>query len=475
MEESGEEFRDIELECEEEEARDSCVPRDPGAPTEAEVERHNVTHMPFRSWCPACVEGKARDKHHHKAEAQGEKEVPEIVFDYCFLGSEGEETIAIQVARDRRTRMIFAHVVPKKGFSHEHGAAELIKDIAKLGYNEIILKCDGEPAMKTIQEEVRKQRSEKTILENSLVGDSRANGAAERAVQAIAEQVRVLRRGLEQRLGLRLSGKHPVTAWLVERAADLLSKYQVGDDGKTGYERWKGKPYHGEEIEFGEKIHYRENMKARPKQNKLKARWGEGYFLGRWWRTGEAVVGSRDGVSRAGTVRRVGAHRRWDREGLAHVRGLPWQWDPAEGDMHTDLKVRWLAEDEIESGKAVMTEDNRRLYRLRLKKEDFLEHGFTEGCPRCQAIIVGTPARGHNERCRSRMQNAFDTTDDGRRRRERQTARENEALARKLQEEDERMSKKAKTSDDNVATTTSAAGAPSSSSKRWAGAEDDAD
>ena len=37
--------------------------------------------------------------------------------------------------------MISAHVIPKKGFSHEHGATELIKDIAKLGYNEIILKC----------------------------------------------------------------------------------------------------------------------------------------------------------------------------------------------------------------------------------------------------------------------------------------------------------------------------------------------
>ena len=222
FEESGEEFRDIELECEEEEAREPCVLRDPGAPTEAEVERHNVTHMPFRSWCPACVEGKARDKYHQKAEGQVGKEVPEIVFDYCFLGSEGEDTVAIQVTRDRRTRMIFAHVVPKKGFSHEHGTMELIKDIAKLGYNEIILKCDGEPALKTIQEEVRRQRSEKTILENSPVGDSRANGAAERAVQAIAEQVRVIRRGLEQRLELRLSGKHPVTAWLVERAAAPL-------------------------------------------------------------------------------------------------------------------------------------------------------------------------------------------------------------------------------------------------------------
>ena len=46
-----------------------------------------MTHMPFRSWCLACVEGKARDKHHQKVEGQVGKQVPEIVFDCCFLGS----------------------------------------------------------------------------------------------------------------------------------------------------------------------------------------------------------------------------------------------------------------------------------------------------------------------------------------------------------------------------------------------------
>ena len=160
MKESGKGFRDSELECEEEEARDPCVLRDPGARSGAEVERHNVTHMPFKSWCPVCVEGKGRDKHIHEAETQGDREVSEIVLDYCVIGLEGEETIAIQLAPDRRTRMIFDHVVPKKVFSHEHGDAELIKDIAKLGYNEIIMKCEGEPAMKTIQEEIRKVRED---------------------------------------------------------------------------------------------------------------------------------------------------------------------------------------------------------------------------------------------------------------------------------------------------------------------------
>ena len=184
--ETGEELRDIGLETEEE-AREPRVLRDPGAPTEAEVEKHNITHMPFRSWCPACVEGKARYKPHHTQKDGTEKNIPENVFDYGFLGAEGEDTIAVLVARDRRTKMIFAHVVPKKGFTHEHGAEEMMKDISKLGYHEVILKCDGEPALKSVQEEVRRKRTEKTILENSPVGDSRANGVAERAVQAVAE------------------------------------------------------------------------------------------------------------------------------------------------------------------------------------------------------------------------------------------------------------------------------------------------
>ena len=104
------------------------------------------------------------------------------------------------------------------------------------------------------------------------------------------------------------------------------------------------------------------------------------------------------------------------------------------------------------------TEDGHRMYRLRLG-EDFLVHGFTEGCPGCQAIIVGSTARGHGEACRSRMESALDKTDDGRQRREKQELKENEALARKLQEDGERMAKKAKTGDDVLARCAAAAAA----------------
>ena len=235
--ESDDNFEAIELEEKvSEEARDPEVLRDPGAPTPKEEAEHYVTHLPFRAWCPHCVSGKAQERHHRKQDQQGEKQIPEVVFDYGFLGGkEDAETLAVQVARDRRTQMLFAHVVPRKGMLHDRGAVAMLEDLERLGYKELILKCDGEPAMKSVQEEVKRRRADPTILENSVPGDSRSNGAAERAVKALGEHVRVLRAGLQGRLELIIRTSHPLMTWLVQHAADCLSKYQVGEDGKTAY------------------------------------------------------------------------------------------------------------------------------------------------------------------------------------------------------------------------------------------------
>ena len=48
------------------------------------------------------------------------------------------------------------------------GASEMVKDIGKLGYDEIILKPDNEPALRSAQAEVKKMREHSTILENTV-------------------------------------------------------------------------------------------------------------------------------------------------------------------------------------------------------------------------------------------------------------------------------------------------------------------
>lgn len=41
-----------------------------------------------------------------------------------------------------------------------------------------------------------------------------------------------------------------INVWLVERAAGVLSKYDVSADGRASYERMNGKPCAHEAVEF---------------------------------------------------------------------------------------------------------------------------------------------------------------------------------------------------------------------------------
>ena len=56
---------DPELTVPGEEALPTKVIARPTMPTQAEVERHRIDHIPYRSWCPECVEGFGRERPHH--------------------------------------------------------------------------------------------------------------------------------------------------------------------------------------------------------------------------------------------------------------------------------------------------------------------------------------------------------------------------------------------------------------------------
>lgn len=65
--------KDIELDIEEERSEGGRIPRTlrgPGTPTQEEVDQRNTIHIPFRSWCPARVAGRARGRRHKKKDNQ---------------------------------------------------------------------------------------------------------------------------------------------------------------------------------------------------------------------------------------------------------------------------------------------------------------------------------------------------------------------------------------------------------------------
>ena len=113
--------------------------------------------------------------------------------------------------------------------------------------------------MLTLHEDIKSRMTDLTILDNSPVSESQSIGVAERAVRAVANQVRILGSALSTRVGINSPSPalHPVTMWLVTHAGDLLTKLQVSNDGKTGYERARGNKYNRGLVEFGERVYYR--------------------------------------------------------------------------------------------------------------------------------------------------------------------------------------------------------------------------
>ena len=91
----------------------------------------------------------------------------------------------------------------------------------------------------------------KMVVENSPVHSSKSNGVIERAVQTVQSMVRTMRSALEEKWGVELPIEHPVWPWLVEYAAFLLTRGEVGKDGKTAYERSRGKEANIQGFEFG--------------------------------------------------------------------------------------------------------------------------------------------------------------------------------------------------------------------------------
>ena len=122
-----------------------------------------------------------------------------------------------------------------------------------------------------------------------------------------------------------IPGKHRIMCWLVEHCAILLEKYQFGKDGRTAFHTLRVKTWRHQMDAFcSVKVHCKFNLQARPWDFKLDGRWGEGYFVGVKWSVGESWTATKDGIFKTSAVRGVGGHRRWDGEGLLHIKCVPW-------------------------------------------------------------------------------------------------------------------------------------------------------
>ncbi len=248
----------------EEDAADLKHATDVKSPSADQVERHRVSHFPYRSWCKQCVMGRGVGRPH--ATSTTESSVPIVGMD-CFyitregvrrrdemakeLGDAGEEAIAqarasgevlkCLLVRCLQSKNLFAHVVPQKGDDEDHYCAKLaVADVEWLGHTRIILKTDNERAIVALKHRVAKILKEWKSMDNVQVEapaayESQSNGGIEVGIKIVRGLFRTLKLCLESRLGKYVSTDHALVPWLLQHTCTLLNAKSRGPDGLTSW------------------------------------------------------------------------------------------------------------------------------------------------------------------------------------------------------------------------------------------------
>lgn len=129
----------------------------------------------------------------------------------------------------------------------------------------------------------------------------------------------------------------------------------MGEDGRTGYERLRGKQFKGEWVEFGECVWF-----LPPKSRgvyKLDSRWDTGVWFGFRDESNEALIGTPKGMVRVRPVRRKRSHeQRWDSKVFNEMQGVP--WNPEPGRDSSEVKANLLIPRTMEGERQQAKEDS---------------------------------------------------------------------------------------------------------------------
>ena len=277
-----------------------------------------MTHIPYRTWCPHCVRGKARANYHKKS--RDEKHIPTISMDYMFMESKEAEVkgMPIMVIKDHDSGWTAARVVPKKG-KQSYAIKEVCKIIDWLGYRRVILKSDQEPAIMEVKECIKAERPEEIMFEESPVADSRSNAEVERAIQTVQGQVRAMKDAFEANYNQEVSPENAVLPWLVMHSGALISRFHRGQDGMTAFKRVRGKDFREDLCEFGECVWYMKPGSVG--KDKFDRKWEDGIWLGVVNESGENIIGTHEGCIKVRAVKRKPIQQRWDNDNMGLMRG----------------------------------------------------------------------------------------------------------------------------------------------------------
>ena len=310
----------------------------PKMPSREVQDHHNLTHIPFESWCEACLATRSKEDG-HKLKDHKEKVVLSFDFAYTFTNENYEEVLGehaqpenfpnqngtMLVATISDTKAVLALPVLAKGTaSLKHVVEELVRfSLHNCNQEDIIVQADGERSCLQILKAIQQTRARlnlKTEIRVTGKDQHQSNGAAERAVQSVRRMANCIREFCQERCRHHIGGDTDIYPWTFRHGAWLINRFRVLQPEKmTSYETQYGRQYRGSICAFGESVLYKALSPW-----KGDAVFKRGVWVGKSTWSDCHVILTPSGAVEARSIRRL--PEQFNSVDIHFARGLPWAY-----------------------------------------------------------------------------------------------------------------------------------------------------
>ena len=153
------------------------------------------------------------------------------MIDYTFVTDPPCETLTALDVYDVELGLILPVVVDDKG-PIEYAIHSVIEYIGFWGRKDIVLRVDGEPAIKALAEAIQAARRDSTTLEIKPRYSPASMGAVENVNKEVKNLLRTFTLHLKDAVGIELHTTHALVPWLVRHIGWILCVYRVRNDGR---------------------------------------------------------------------------------------------------------------------------------------------------------------------------------------------------------------------------------------------------
>ena len=212
-----------------------------------------------------------------------------MVLNYHFMSTRdaGNGKKHVLAMKDESTGNRYLRAVGQKGVE---GMEWLVKDfheelksrgrVGGAGGN-IVIKTDGEASIVALRDAVARYHGGIVTPEVTPTGESQACGSAEDNGRRMRSLINLYSDQLVERAKVKLQSTDAILLCLIRWVAMAYSRFKVGADGETPYERQKGRKCLLEVVPFGGLVRYKQLGETAAQRKSLETSWSEGVWLGR--------------------------------------------------------------------------------------------------------------------------------------------------------------------------------------------------